>query len=126
MFWAPVEQVRPAQTERVIISLDGQLDFISFATLLDGDKRFVVERYSIQYVGSGRDLLREVSSPSNSQVVLLANPSFDLAPRVAFISLSQDRGREIYDMTQLSFSNDIMSRQDMVPTLLAACLASPI
>ena len=101
--WAPIEQALLAQTKRIIISPDGQLNFISFATLLDGEKRFAAEKYSFQYVASGRDLLREVNPPLNSQVVLLADPSFDLAPRQTLASLPPDRGGDIYDMTELSF-----------------------
>jgi len=32
--WTPIEQALPSQTKRIIISPDGQLNFISFATLL--------------------------------------------------------------------------------------------
>jgi len=32
--WAPIEQALPSQTKRIIISPDGELNFISFATLL--------------------------------------------------------------------------------------------
>src|SRR3984893_15434265 len=32
--WAPIGQALPSQTKRIIISPDGQLNFISFATLL--------------------------------------------------------------------------------------------
>jgi hypothetical protein len=32
--WAPIGQALPTQTKRIIISPDGQLNFISFATLL--------------------------------------------------------------------------------------------
>ena len=61
----------------MIISPDGQLNFLSFATLLDGEKRFVAEKYSIRYVASGRDLLRKFKPTLNNQVVVLANPIFD-------------------------------------------------
>jgi hypothetical protein len=35
-----------------------KLNFISFATLLSKDKRFLAQKYDVQYVASGRDLLR--------------------------------------------------------------------
>ena len=110
--WAPIEQALPSRTKRIIISPDGQLNFVSFAALLDREKRFVAEKYSIQYVASGRDLLRDVNPPANSQVVLLADPSFDLAPRQALVSLSPSRGREIYDMTDLSFDPLVGTRTE--------------
>lgn len=52
----------PSDAKRVIISPDGQLNFVSFATLLDSEERFLAEKYIVQYAASGRDLLREVSS----------------------------------------------------------------
>jgi len=75
--WEPVERMFPVPTNRVIISPDGQLNFLSFATLLNPDKGFVAEKYSIQYVTSGRDLLREPQPTQNKQVLVMANPKFD-------------------------------------------------
>jgi CHAT domain-containing protein len=76
--WVPVSLVLPNQTKRLIISPDGQLNFISFATLLNRNQQFLTERYDIQYVASGRDLLRETKSVDSQEVVLFANPDFDL------------------------------------------------
>src|SRR5271157_3553595 len=80
--WEPVEQAFPVNTNRVIVSPDGQLNFLSFATLLDAGKGFVAEKYSIQYVTSGRDLLREPQPTLTKQVIVMANPKFkgDLNP----------------------------------------------
>jgi tetratricopeptide (TPR) repeat protein len=76
VLWAPIEQALPSQTKKVIISPDGQLNFISFATLLTKDKQFLAQRYDVQYVASGRDLLREVKPSTAKEVVLFANPDF--------------------------------------------------
>src|SRR5271165_4478360 len=43
--WAPIGQALPSQTKRIIISPDGQLNFISFATLLTKDKQFMAQKY---------------------------------------------------------------------------------
>jgi CHAT domain-containing protein len=77
--WAPIEQALPGQTKRIIISPDGHLNFISFATLLTKDKQFLAQKYGVQYAASGRDLLREVKPSSTKRVVLFTNPAFDLA-----------------------------------------------
>jgi tetratricopeptide (TPR) repeat protein len=77
--WAPIGQALPSQTKRIIISPDGQLNFISFATLLTKDKQFLAQTYSVQYVASGRDLLRELKPSIAKEVVLFANPDFGLA-----------------------------------------------
>ena len=59
VLWEPIGQALPSQTKRIIISPDGELNFISFATLLTKDKQFLAQTYNVQYVASGRDLLRE-------------------------------------------------------------------
>jgi CHAT domain-containing protein/Tfp pilus assembly protein PilF len=74
--WAPIEKGLPADTKTVIISPDGELSFVSFATLLTPDDRFFCEKYSISYVASGRDLLRESKPSSNPMTVVFANPDF--------------------------------------------------
>jgi tetratricopeptide (TPR) repeat protein len=77
--WAQIGQALPNQTKRIIISPDGQLNFISFATLLSKDKQFLAEKYNFQYVASGRDLLRKLKPSLAKDVVLFANPDFGLA-----------------------------------------------
>jgi tetratricopeptide (TPR) repeat protein len=105
--WEPVEQAFPPNVNRVIVSPDGQLNFLSFATLLDADQGFVAEKYSIQYVTSGRDLLRAPQPTQGKQVIIMSNPKFDrdieLAGRVvAAEGSSVLRGvekREVEDLT---------------------------
>jgi tetratricopeptide (TPR) repeat protein len=79
VLWAPIGQALPSQTKRIIISPDGELNFISFATLLTKDKQFLDQTYDVQYVASGRDLLRELKPSTVREVVLFANPDFGLA-----------------------------------------------
>jgi len=59
--WAPIEQALPSGMRRIIISPDGQLNFISFATLLDKDQQFLAQRYSVQYVRKERGLAHAVN-----------------------------------------------------------------
>ena len=109
--WEPIAQAFPANINRVIISPDGQLNFLSFATLLDGDKRFIAEKYSIQYVASGRDLLRELKTTSNSSpAIVFAAPDFNLsssqtvADGTSKTSIYVMRGSEKTYMEDLSFA----------------------
>ena len=76
--WAPIGQALPNQTKTIIISPDGALNFISFATLLTKEGQFLAQTYDIQYVASGRDLLRELKPSTAKEVVLFANPDFNL------------------------------------------------
>ena len=75
--WAPIEKALPAGTTTVIVSPDAALNFLSFATLLTPDDRFVSEKYSVRYVASGRDLLQKTKAPKNPQTAIYANPDFD-------------------------------------------------
>ena len=110
--WEPIQRALPDGVKTVIISPDGQLNFLSFATLVDGDKRFVADRYSIRYVASGRDLLRELKPTQNHQVVVLANPKFDrnLNAQIAKSDLPTEgsgvlRGTEKRDFEDMSFGD---------------------
>jgi CHAT domain-containing protein/Tfp pilus assembly protein PilF len=62
---------------RLLISPDGSLNLIPFAALLDERGRYLVERYSISYLASGRDLLRlQVDRDSKSGPLVVAAPDF--------------------------------------------------
>jgi len=93
VLWEPIGQALPSQTKRIIISPDGELNFISFATLLTKDKQFLAQTYNVQYVASGRDLLREPKPSTAKEVVLFANPDFGLAstPR---LTKAEDRSSD--------------------------------
>jgi CHAT domain-containing protein len=76
--WGPIERFLSPKVKRVILSPDGPLNFVSFATLLDAQERFLAEKYAVQYVASGRDLLREVpSATGRTDAVVFANPDFE-------------------------------------------------
>jgi tetratricopeptide (TPR) repeat protein len=77
--WAPIEQSLSPDVKRVIISPDSQLNFVSFATLLDSKERFLAEKYIVQYAASGRDLLRDVKPAISTAAVVFANPDFTLS-----------------------------------------------
>jgi tetratricopeptide (TPR) repeat protein len=110
--WEPVEGALQANVDAVIVSPDGQLNFLSFATLLDPDNRFLAQKYSIRYVASGRDLLRELQPTQSKQVIVMSNPQFaeDLGvnTRIAKDKLPAEgsgmlRGAEKRDVEDLSF-----------------------
>jgi CHAT domain-containing protein/Tfp pilus assembly protein PilF len=78
---APVLKHLPNGVTNLIISPDAELNFLSFATLIDPQDRFLAERYRIKYVASGRDLVygRMVTN-ANPELAVFANPEFDQAP----------------------------------------------
>lgn len=84
--WEPIETALPQGTDLVLISPDGILNFVSFATLLDSDHRFVGEKYSFCYLGSGRDLLRNPATTTNRNFEVFADPDYGKPATNSYIS----------------------------------------
>ncbi len=64
-------------SQHLLISADGALNLIPFAALVDEHNRYLVERFLITYLTSGRDLLRlQVARNGRSGPVVLADPAF--------------------------------------------------
>ena len=74
--WDPLLPHLPAPGAPLILSPDGALNFLSFATLLGKDTRFVGEAWSISYVSSGRDLLSNSTTSAVKTIEIIANPDF--------------------------------------------------
>jgi tetratricopeptide (TPR) repeat protein len=74
--WAPIEEALPEGTKAIILSPDGELNFIAFATLLTPADEFLSEKYSIGYVASGCDLLREPEASVTELLAVFGNPDF--------------------------------------------------
>src|SRR5271165_1282093 len=110
--WAPIDQALPRLTKRIIISPDGQLNFISFATLLNKGNQFLAQTYDVQYIASGRDLLRQVKPSTAKEVVLFANPDFNLGSTAMLVKADRRsadavsiRGSERGDIEDWSFGS---------------------
>ena len=72
----PIEAL-VAGDKHLLISPDGQLNLIPFEALLDAQGRYLLERFSVTYLTTGRDLLRmQVPRPSKNAPVLVADPMF--------------------------------------------------
>ena len=76
MVMQPVRTLSGDATQ-LLISPDGQLNLIPFEALVDEHSHFLVEKYSISYLSTGRDLLRMGTSRlSKSGPVIVADPFF--------------------------------------------------
>ena len=77
--WSPLAGALPQNTKQCIISPDGDLNFLSFAALAGGDRRFLGEKYDISYVGSGRDLTKAPSTQTSRSLSIVSDPDFEAA-----------------------------------------------
>ena len=65
LFWSPVAACLPTEIQTVAISPDAELNFLSFAVLMDKSGRLLSEKYrQLVYYTSARDLLVEREGPS--------------------------------------------------------------
>jgi len=73
---APIRALAGDAT-RLVISPDGELSLIPFEALVDDRERYAIERYAINYVTSGSDLLRmQVAREARSAPTIVADPLF--------------------------------------------------
>lgn len=85
--------------KRLLISPDDDLNLVPFAALKDGGGKYLLEDYEVDYLTSGRDLLRlSALQTARSAPVVLGNPDFDAgatasAPPSAAGSRSGDLAR---------------------------------
>lgn len=62
---------------QLLLSPDGSLNLVPFAVLVDSQGRFLVEKYSLSYLTSGRDLLRlQVKIDSHQPPLIVADPEY--------------------------------------------------
>jgi CHAT domain-containing protein len=114
--WLPIERKLPLGTTRVILSPDGDLSFLPFAALTGVDDKFVCERYRIDYVSSGRDLLTKTKPDNRRNSVIFANPTF-AAVTVRGDTAGRASGAAI-DLREMRFS--LLPGAEREGTLLAA------
>jgi CHAT domain-containing protein len=71
-------------TRRLLIAPDGSLNLIPFAALVDEHNNYLVERYTISYLTSGRDMLRlGASGAGKNPPLVMANPIFGRVTSIA-------------------------------------------
>jgi CHAT domain-containing protein len=81
---------------RVLVSPDGALNLVPFDALVDDRGQFLIQRYAISYLTSGRDLLRLQVGPvnrSHGNPVIIANPLFGEPPGPSTPTIAAARTR---------------------------------
>jgi len=78
LIFAPLEFTL-SDSNRILISPDGALNLIPFEILTDSSGMYMIEKYSISYLSSLRDLFNSQKSvASRGPAVMMADPDFDL------------------------------------------------
>ena len=73
-----------AGASRLLIAPDGNLNLVPYEALVDENQHYLLERFSISYLTSGRDLLRMGTQPSPAgPPVVVAAPAFGEPPSAA-------------------------------------------
>lgn len=86
-------------TRRIFLAPDGALNLIPFASLVDEKGQYLIENYSINYLTSGRDLLRlqAAGEETPGAASIVANPQFDLTRPVVTCKSAQREGEMLPD-----------------------------
>jgi CHAT domain-containing protein len=77
----PIRKRLPNGIATLVISPDAELNFMSFATLVDEQDKFLAEQYTITCVASGRDLVfGRAGKKGSRRLAAFANPAFGEKP----------------------------------------------
>ncbi len=78
LLFAPIESTLN-NINRIFISPDAALNLIPYQILTTPDNKYIIEKYEIDYLLSGRDMLEfgRDKAVSGNQAVLIADPDFD-------------------------------------------------
>lgn len=96
-------KVRPllGDASTLLISPDGALNLVSFAALVDEREQYLIERYRLSYLTSGRDLMRVATdAPTREAPLVLGDAAFGGAFGSAD---SRGQGKRAADMGTLRF-----------------------
>jgi CHAT domain-containing protein/tetratricopeptide (TPR) repeat protein len=110
LFWAPVAACLPNGIETVGISPDAELNFVSFAVLMDESGQLLAQKYrQLVYYASARDLLVEREGPSLREGAwsLVGVPEFE----------EQDPLLDAKDHTSDQLSEIVLQTIDALPDI---------
>lgn len=80
LVWKPIKQFLPESAEKLILSPDSSLWLVPWSALPISGDGYLLEEFGLQYVVSGRELIREqAETVAASKPVIIANPDFELS-----------------------------------------------
>jgi CHAT domain-containing protein/Tfp pilus assembly protein PilF len=76
--WAPLAQELPAKAKHLYVAPDGELALVPLEALRLKDGRYLIERYAVSYLLTGRDLVPRPQPAAKSDLaVILADPDYE-------------------------------------------------
>ncbi len=91
-----MQPLRPffGAAQHLLISPEGVLNLIPFEALVDEQKNLLIEKFSVTYLTSGRDLLRfKVARQSSGSPVVIADPAFGEPEATQLAKADMDRNK---------------------------------
>jgi CHAT domain-containing protein/tetratricopeptide (TPR) repeat protein len=77
--WEPLARALPTEVRRLVVAPDSTLALVPFEAIRLPDSKYLVERYEVSYVGTGRELMPRPRPARPSRLaLLLADPDYDL------------------------------------------------
>ncbi|ESA39137.1 tr [Leptolyngbya sp. Heron Island J] len=107
---ALMSPIRPllGEANSLLLSPDGTLSLLPWEVLVDEQQQYQLDRYSVSYLTSGRDLLRLSTTSQHRQAPLvLANPDYDNASRLidsSPVAVSNNQHLRSGDLAFLNYS----------------------
>jgi CHAT domain-containing protein/Tfp pilus assembly protein PilF len=78
LLWEPLAKALPEETTRLFVAPDGEVALVPFEAIRLEDGTFLIEKLSISYLGTGRDLMPRPRPRQQSDTALvLADPDYD-------------------------------------------------
>ncbi len=110
---------------RLVLSPDGPLATVPFGALVDDEGRHVLARWSLRYLGSGRDLVRATARARPRQgPMVFGDPAFGQAPASSAGLRVAKRGAAIESLAEVLFDPLPATREEA--TMASAMLGGTL
>lgn len=127
VLWKPIENLLD-KPKNIFISPDGNLNLIPFAALMDDDDKYLIDKYSIAYLTSGKELVSKkiAEYSSANELIAVASPEMGTVDiEGEMVSASEYEVNMLSDLTGGGANNKtILSKNDATKSNLLLTLKS--